>query len=85
MYDYGEMILHIANNLENQKQKVNTDLLRQKEDNELVLTNSAYLDFCEEVYGYRVYLFNMLDKQQIEKSILDSHNTKVAAVLMGGL
>lgn len=31
------------------------------------LTGSrAYLDFCEEVYGYRVYLFNMMDKQQID-------------------
>ncbi|MHC1720394.1 MAG: methionine biosynthesis protein MetW [Clostridiaceae bacterium] len=28
--------------------------------------SSAYLDFCEEVYGYRLYLFNMLDKQQID-------------------
>lgn len=28
--------------------------------------SSAYLDFCEEVYGYRVYLFNMMDKQQID-------------------
>lgn len=29
-------------------------------------TSSAYLDYCEEVYGYRVYLFNMMDKQQID-------------------
>ena len=28
--------------------------------------SSAYLDYCEEVYGYRVYLFNMMDKQQID-------------------
>jgi hypothetical protein len=28
--------------------------------------SNAYLDFCEEVYGYRVYLFNMMDKQQID-------------------
>ena len=28
--------------------------------------SSAYLDFCEEVYGYRIYLFNMMDKQQID-------------------
>lgn len=120
MYNYGEMILHVAYNLENQKQKINIDLLRQnsiwaadksvifedeikrliekgyllKEDNGLILTNtgrieaariskvmikdefskktdrltrsSAYLDFCEEVYGYRVYLFNMMDKHQID-------------------
>lgn len=28
--------------------------------------SSAYLDYCEEVYGYRVYLFNMMDQQQID-------------------
>ncbi len=31
------------------------------------LTKSeAYLDFCEEVYGYRIYLFNMMDKEQLD-------------------
>ena len=31
------------------------------------LTKSkAYLDFCEEVYGYRMYLFNMMDRQQLD-------------------
>ncbi len=31
------------------------------------LTESkAYLDFCEEVYGYRIYLFNMMDKEQLD-------------------
>lgn len=31
------------------------------------LTKSkAYLDFCEEVYGYRMYLFNMMDKEQLD-------------------
>ena len=33
---------------------------------ERLTRSSAYLDFCEEVYGYRVYLFNMMDKQQID-------------------
>ncbi|MBC3805251.1 hypothetical protein GH808_12565 [Acetobacterium fimetarium] len=28
--------------------------------------SSAYLNFCEEVYGYREYFFNMMDKQQID-------------------
>lgn len=28
--------------------------------------SSAYLDYCEEVYGYRIYLFNMMDKKQID-------------------
>ncbi|MDD2448004.1 MAG: methionine biosynthesis protein MetW [Tissierellia bacterium] len=120
MHNYSEMILHVVFNLENQKQKISVDLLRQKliweadksvlleskirsliekgyllkENNSLLLTNkgrieatgiskamvkdefskkidrltrsSAYLDFCEEVYGYRVYLFNMMDKQQLD-------------------
>ncbi len=31
------------------------------------LTKSkAYLDYCEEVYGYRIYLFNMMDKEQLD-------------------
>lgn len=31
------------------------------------LTNSkAYLDYCEEVYGYRMHLFNMMDKEQLD-------------------
>lgn len=31
------------------------------------LTESeAYLDFCEEVCGYRIYLFNMMDKEQLD-------------------
>ena len=33
---------------------------------ERLTRSSAYLDYCEEVYGYRVYLFNMMDKQQID-------------------
>jgi len=120
LHNYSEMILYVAYNLENQKQKISVGLIRQnmiweadksvifeseikhliekgyllKEDNRLSLTNkgrieaariskamikdefskkidrltrsSAYLDFCEEVYGYRVYLFNMMDKQQID-------------------
>lgn len=31
------------------------------------LTGSrTYLDYCEEVYGYRMYLFNMMDKAQLD-------------------
>jgi SAM-dependent methyltransferase len=31
------------------------------------LTKSkAYLDFCEEVCGYRMYFFNMMDKEQLD-------------------
>ncbi|HQK35773.1 MAG TPA: class I SAM-dependent methyltransferase [Spirochaetales bacterium] len=28
--------------------------------------SKAYLDYCEEVYGYRMYLFNMMDREQLE-------------------
>ncbi len=28
--------------------------------------SNAFLDFCEEVYGYRAYMFNMMDKEQID-------------------
>ncbi len=120
MNSYGEMILHAASCLENQKQKINVDTLKanlmwttdkaaeleggianlieeghlQEVGRSFVLTDighieadrfskamvrdefskkidrftrsRAYLDFCEEVYGYRVYLFNMMDKQQID-------------------
>jgi SAM-dependent methyltransferase len=112
-------ILHLAYNLENQKQRITVDSLKQnfigiaekssisdaikyllelkylsKKDNELTLTDigrteacqvrkamirdefnkkisrwmrsSTFLDFCEEVYGYRTYFFNMMDKQQID-------------------
>jgi cyclopropane fatty-acyl-phospholipid synthase-like methyltransferase len=31
------------------------------------LTKSkTYLNFCEEVYGYRMYLFNMMDREQLD-------------------
>ena len=43
------------------------------------LTKSkAYLDYCEEVYDYRAYLFNMMDREQLDfilKSIpITSHD-----------
>ncbi len=28
--------------------------------------SKAYLDYCEELYGYRMYLFNMMDKEQLD-------------------
>lgn len=28
--------------------------------------SGAYLNYCEEVYGYREYLFNMMDREQID-------------------
>ncbi|WP_303869464.1 hypothetical protein [Acetobacterium wieringae] len=42
--------------------------IKQEFDNKIKrLTKSkAYLDYCEEVYGYRMYLFNMMDKEQLD-------------------
>jgi hypothetical protein len=28
--------------------------------------SNTYLQFCKEVYGYSEYLFNMMDKEQID-------------------
>lgn len=44
--------------------------LRAKEEFDRLINRStdspAYLDFCEEISGYRMYLFNMMDKQQLD-------------------
>ena len=29
-------------------------------------SSEAYLDYCTELYGYRMYLFNMMDKFQLD-------------------
>lgn len=44
------------------------DAVKREFDNKIKrLTKSrAYLDFCEEAYGYRMYLFNMTDKAQLD-------------------
>lgn len=33
---------------------------------ERLTRSKAYLDYCEQVYGYREYLLNMMDKEQID-------------------
>lgn len=42
--------------------------IKQEFDNKIKrLTKSkTYLDYCEEVYGYRMYLFNMMDEEQLD-------------------
>lgn len=30
------------------------------------LSSKVYLDFCRELYGYKIYLFNMMDKKQLD-------------------
>jgi len=45
-----------------------TEIIKQEFSQKICgLSNSpAYLDVCEEVYGYRLPLFNMMDKEQID-------------------
>lgn len=45
-----------------------TDAVRREFGNKIgrLTKSAAYLDFCEEVYGYRMYLFNMTDKAQLD-------------------
>jgi len=42
--------------------------IRQEFDNKInrLTKSNAYLDYCEEVYEYRMYLFNMMDKEQLD-------------------
>jgi len=44
--------------------------VRSREDfNRLIdsaTQSQAYLDYCEEIYGHRMYLFNMMDKDQLD-------------------
>lgn len=44
------------------------DSIKREFDNKIKrLTKSkTYLDYCEEVYGYRMYLFNMMDEEQLD-------------------
>ncbi|MFZ5987904.1 MAG: class I SAM-dependent methyltransferase [Bacillota bacterium] len=48
--------------------KINKTMIRNEFNQKItrLTRSSAYLDFCEEVYGYRMYLFNMMDKQQLD-------------------
>jgi len=44
------------------------DSIRREFDHKInrLTKSKVYLDFCEEVYGYRMYLFNMMDKEQLD-------------------
>ncbi|MFX4262509.1 class I SAM-dependent methyltransferase [Pelotomaculum propionicicum] len=52
----------------NESFKINK--IRAKDDYNRLMDRStdsaAYLDYCEEIYGYRMYLFNMMDKSQLD-------------------
>lgn len=44
------------------------DSIKREFDNKInrLTKSKAYLDYCEEVYGYRMFLFNMMDKEQLD-------------------
>lgn len=47
---------------------INKNAIKEEFDNKIgrLTKSGAYLDYCEEVYGYRIYLFNMMDKVQLD-------------------
>lgn len=48
--------------------KIHKALVQSEFNNKIrrLTSSNAYLDYCEKVYGYRLYLFNMMDKEQID-------------------
>jgi SAM-dependent methyltransferase len=53
---------------ENQLSQSDSKSVKDEFDNKIgrLTKSKAYLDFCEEVYGYRMYLFNMMDREQLD-------------------
>ncbi len=53
---------------ENQWSQISGESVNEEFGNKIgrLTKSKAYLDFCEEVYGYRMYLFNMMDKEQLD-------------------
>lgn len=53
-----------------EKEAFRINRIRARKDfNQLIncaTKSTAYLDYCEEIYGYRMHLFNMMDKEQLE-------------------
>ena len=45
-----------------------SDSAKQEFNNKIsrLTKSAAYLNYCEEVYEYRMYLFNMMDRQQLD-------------------
>ncbi len=52
------------------KEALQINKMRARKDFNRLINNAvnstAFLDYCEEIYGYRLYLFNMMDKQQLD-------------------
>jgi len=53
---------------EKQSAQISRESINEEFSNKIgrLTKSKAYLDFCEEVYGYRTYLFNMMDKEQLD-------------------
>lgn len=45
-----------------------SDSVKNEFDNKIsrLTKSTAYLNYCQEVYGYRMYLFNMMDREQLD-------------------
>ncbi len=52
----------------NQSKQNAEESVKTEFDNKIgrLTKSEAYLDHCEEVYGYRAYLFNMMDREQLD-------------------
>lgn len=65
---YGNKEYRLTDKGRNNSLKINK--ARAKDEYNRLMDRStdsaAYLDYCEEIYGYRIYLFNMMDKQQLD-------------------
>ena len=62
---------------------MNKDAIQQEFGNKIgrLTKSGAYLDYCEEICGYRAYLFNMMDKAQLD-FILNSILVSSADVIL---
>ncbi len=65
---YGNNEFRLTDKGRNESFKINKT--RAKDEYNRLMDRStdsaAYLDYCEEIYGYRMYLFNMMDKSQLD-------------------
>lgn len=65
---YGNNEYRLTDKGRNESYKINKT--RAKDEYNRLMDRStgsaAYLDYCKEIYGYRIYLFNMMDKQQLD-------------------
>jgi SAM-dependent methyltransferase len=65
---YGKKEFKLTDMGRNESFKINKT--RAKDEYNRLMDRStdsaSYLNYCEEIYGYRMYLFNMMDKSQLD-------------------